>query len=48
MSGEITLSFTGPFSWHGTDDSPSIFDVGERRGAAVYLFTVPLGDGHLV
>lgn len=48
MSDEVTVSFAGPFSWPGAPDAPSVFDAQERRDAGIYLWTVPLADGHLV
>lgn len=48
MSDEVAVSFAGPFSWPGTPDAPSIFDVDEGRGSGIYVWTVPLSEGHLV
>lgn len=48
MADDVTVSFAGPFSWPGTPDAPSIFEVDERRAAGIYLWTVPHGGGHLV
>jgi hypothetical protein len=48
MPDEIVVSFSGPFSWSGTPDAPSIFDVEEALKAGIYLFTVPLPDGYLI
>ncbi len=48
MSDEIIVTFAGPFSWRGTPDTPSVFDVDEAREAGIYLWTVPLPDGHLI
>lgn len=48
LPNEIPVSFGGPFSWHGTPDAQSIFDVNEGAGKGIYLFTVPLPDGYLI
>jgi hypothetical protein len=48
LPDEIPVSFGGPFSWPGTPDAPSIFDVNEGLAAGIYLFTVPLSDGNLI
>jgi hypothetical protein len=48
MSEEIIISFAGPFSWPGTPDALSVFDVSEGRKAGIYVWTVPLRDGHLI
>jgi hypothetical protein len=48
MSDGVTVSFAGPFSWPGTSDAPSVFDVEERREPGIYLWTVPLRAGHLI
>ena len=42
------MSFCGPFSWPGAPDTPSVYDVDEVRKAGIYLWTVPLLDGHLI
>jgi hypothetical protein len=47
-SDEITISFTGPFSWAGASDAPCIHDTDAVRKAGIYLWTVPLPEGHLV
>jgi hypothetical protein len=44
----MTVSFAGPFSWPGTPDAPSVFDVDERHKPGIYVWTVPLRDGHLI
>jgi hypothetical protein len=48
MLAKVTVSFTGPFSWPGAPDAPSVFDVEARRERGIYLFTVPQRDGYLV
>lgn len=48
MPDEIVVPFSGPFSWSGMPDAPSIFDVNEALKAGIYLFTVPLPDGYLI
>ncbi len=48
MSDEVIVSFTGPFSWPGTPDAPSVFDVEEGRLAGIYLWTVSQHDGYLI
>jgi hypothetical protein len=45
---EVEVSFSGPFSWPGTPDAPSVFDAEVRRLPGIYLWTVPLPEGHLV
>jgi hypothetical protein len=42
------INFAGPFSWFGALDSPCAYDVAEAHKAGIYLWTVPLPDGHLV
>jgi len=42
------VRFEGPFSWPGTPDAPSIFDVERRKEPGIYLWTVPQPEGHLV
>jgi hypothetical protein len=48
MPDEITISFAGPFSWAGTPDAPCVRDTDVVCKAGIYLWTVPLTDGHLV
>lgn len=48
MAETVTVSFAGPFSWPGTSEAPSVFDVEERRQPGIYLWTVPLPDAHLI
>jgi hypothetical protein len=48
VSDKITVSFAGPFSWPGTPDAPSIFDAEEGRQFGIYLWTVPLQEGHRI
>jgi hypothetical protein len=48
MAGGLAIHFEGPFSWPGTPDAPSVFDVEAGRNAGIYLWTVPIKDGHLV
>lgn len=48
MSDEIIIPFSGPFSWLGSSDAPSVYDADEARKAGIYLWTVPLPDGHLI
>lgn len=47
-SDEIVVCFSGPFSWPGAPDALSVDDVDEARKAGIYLWTVPLLDGHLI
>ena len=47
-SEEMVVSFSGPFSWPGTSDAPSVFDAEVRRLPGIYLWTVSLAEGHLV
>lgn len=44
----LTLRFAGPYSWPGTPDAPSLFDAPEADQPGIYLWTVPLPEGHLV
>ena len=44
----MIISFVGPFSWEGAVDAPSVYDVAESRESGVYLWTVPLQNGHLI
>ncbi|MEI7902674.1 MAG: hypothetical protein WCK89_20680 [bacterium] len=44
----VIVSFMGPFSWPGISDAPSIFDAEEGRQSGIYLWTVPLREGHLI
>jgi hypothetical protein len=48
MADEIIVSFAGPFSWCGSPDAPFVHDADEARKAGIYLWTVPLPDGHLI
>jgi hypothetical protein len=48
MPEEIIVSFAGPFSWHGTPDAPRVYNADEARTIGIYLWTVPLPDGHLI
>jgi len=44
----MIISFAGPFSFEGAVDAPSVYDVAESRESGVYLWTVPLQNGHLI
>jgi hypothetical protein len=48
MPEELIVPFVGPFSWPGVPDAPSVFDVKVSREPGIYLWTVPLQNGHLV
>ena len=48
MSEAIEVRFVGPFSWPGTPDAPSIFQVDEGDKAGIYLWTIALSEGHIV
>jgi hypothetical protein len=48
MPDEIVVPFAGPFAWPGTPDTPCVYDADEARKIGIYLWTVPLPDGHLV
>lgn len=48
MPSETTIAFAGPFSWSGTLDAPAVCAADEARKAGIYLWTVPLPEGHLV
>ena len=43
-----TVQFAGPFSWEGASDAPSFQYAAERHESGVYLWTIPLPEGHLV
>jgi len=45
---ELAVSLSGPFSWPGTPDAPSVFEVEAGRLPGIYLWTVPRPEGHLV
>lgn len=44
----LTIEFSGPFSWPGAPDAPSLFESELKMQGGIYLWTVPLSDGHLV
>jgi len=44
---EVIVSFSGPFSWFCNLDAPSMYDAAESLKAGIYLWTVPLMNGHL-
>ena len=44
----IDVAFSGPFSWLGADDAPSIFLSEDGQRAGIYLWTVPRPGGHLI
>jgi hypothetical protein len=48
MPGTLFLRFSGPFSWSGSGDAPSVFEsqVAQHRG--IYLRTVARPEGHLI
>jgi hypothetical protein len=48
MPDDIIVSFAGPFSWHGMPHAPCVYDANEARKIGIYLWTVPLPDGHLI
>ena len=48
MSDEVTVSFAGPFSWAGAPDAPCVHDTDVARKSGIYLWTVPLPQGHLI
>ena len=48
MAEKIIVSFTGPFSWPGAPDAPSVFNIEARRERGIYLWTVRQRDGYLV
>jgi hypothetical protein len=45
---DIKIIFSGPYSWHGSSDAPSLFEspLGGRSG--IYLWTVPHSEGSLI
>ena len=48
MTEKVTLHFIGPFSWPGTPDAPSVFNIQARQERGIYLWTVPQRDGYLI
>jgi hypothetical protein len=48
MPGTLCLRFSGPYSWHGSDDAPSVFDAHEAQHRGIYLRTVARPEGHLI
>lgn len=40
--------FSGPWSWPGAEQAPSLFGAAEAKHPGIYLWTVPLQEGHLV
>jgi hypothetical protein len=44
----IHLEFTGPYSWFGAPDVPSLHHAAERHEPGIYIETVSLPKGHLV
>ncbi|MBL8090343.1 MAG: GIY-YIG nuclease family protein [Anaerolineales bacterium] len=45
---KYTVEFIGPFSWHGQDDTTSIFDASEGKKSGIYLWTIKIDEGELV
>lgn len=48
MDADLVIRFQGPFSWPGAPDAPSVFDADAAKAPGIYLWTVPLAEGHLV
>ncbi len=48
MPGTLCLRFSGPYSWSGCADAPSVFDSHEAQHRGVYLRTVARPEGHLI
>ena len=48
MSDDILIPFAGPFSWAGTPGAPCVLEADEAHKIGIYLWTVPLPDGHLI
>lgn len=48
MPGTLCLRFSGPFSWPGLADAPSVFDAHASRHRGIFLRTVVRPDGHLI
>jgi hypothetical protein len=44
----LKIEFTGPFSWEGAPDAPSIQQAAESHEPGIYIETVSRPDGHLV
>lgn len=48
MPGTLCLRFSGPYSWPGLADAPSVFDCHEAQHRGLYVRTVARPDGHLI
>jgi hypothetical protein len=48
MPDEIAISFAGPFSWFGASDASAVYAAEEVQRCGIYLWTVPLAEGHLI
>lgn len=48
LAEEVVVPFSGPFSWPGTPDAPSVFGAELGRSCGIYIWTVPQQDGHFV
>ena len=48
MAADIEVHFEGPFSWPGLPGAPSVFEVDAAKAAGIYLWAVPLPQGHLI
>src|SRR5688572_16509474 len=45
---KFIVEFIGPFSWHGQDDTKSIFSASEGKKSGIYLWTIKVDEGELV
>jgi hypothetical protein len=48
MMDDVALHFAGPYSWPGAPDAPCVFEADMKNRVGIYLWTVPLRDGHLI
>jgi len=46
--GRVEIHFSGPFAWHKASDAPSLFDEDIGKSQGIYLWTIPLPEGHLI
>ena len=45
---DFTIEFTGPFSWLGEVDAPSLFEDAIGKKSGIYLWTIETEEGYLV
>lgn len=47
-TNKFIVDFIGPFSWHGQDNTKSIFNASEGKNSGIYLWTIEVEEGELV